>query len=233
MSSELANALKDLSVQARELASRIEEGAPVGTGENGEIGRAVERLAALLSQANMKGFCSRCEDRDTCEKVCAEAEGLLPGVTAGRKHGEILCESLDAHPRAEIPMGRDIYMAYRNHCHLLNGKQRQAADMYYGEGRTQTEIACILLRARLAQLTAACSLRPAAQPADTDARHFGARILWDPDTGEVLAQACCHCPCYSDEIDEAMAFLLADDFQPISEIFPAVGWRQPAGAWKA
>lgn len=151
MSSELANALKDLSAQARELASRLEEGTLADPGDNGEIVNGVERLAMLLSRVGMKGFCERCDRRDTCRDVCAEAKRVLPGVTAGRRHGEILCESLDAHPRAErISMERDIYTVYRNHVHLLTRKQRQVVELYHGEGQTHAEIAEIIGVSRVA-----------------------------------------------------------------------------------
>ena len=68
----------------------------------------------------------------------------------------------------------------------------------------------ILLRARLANLTGAITCRLVAQLAAIDVLHFGARIVWDPETGAVFAQASCRCPCGSREINDAVAFLFAD-----------------------
>ena len=68
----------------------------------------------------------------------------------------------------------------------------------------------IVLRARLAELSAAISRHSVAELSAIDSVHFGARVIWDPETGAVFARASCRCPRDPQEIGEAVSFLFAD-----------------------
>ena len=176
MTSELARALDDLSTQAHHLAARLDASPSAIENRCVEIVEAVERLTMLLAEAGrepdrLEALCSVCDTRDSCTKSCQQVRDWLRGIEHGRGRREILCASLDKVLQPEgLRMEREVYTVYRNHSHLLTRKQRQAVELYHGEGKTQAETARALGVSRVAVTERLARARKTLQRALT--RHY-------------------------------------------------------------
>ena len=132
----------------------------------------------------------------------------------------MLGEMEEAERRKHRPVFSRIVKAARRHwtelykdygIHHMSGRAVWAGTKsVWAELSYLTPNRRILVRARLAELTGAITPRLAGQLAAIDAMYLGARIIWDPDTGAVLAEASCRCPRDTEEIDDAIAFLFHD-----------------------
>lgn len=119
---------------------------------------ALEKLAAVArafcEQENglpQHKPCESCPEKGHCSAPCEKLDAWLPGIYEGRKHWESSSRmNRDVHPNLSKVRFTDVFEEYESCHHIFTSKQWAVIRLYYGEEKTQEQIARQLHKLRSA-----------------------------------------------------------------------------------